>query len=310
MALWDGPIVDAHQHFWEPQVNRHPWLEPGVRIPFRYGDYDAIKRRYLPDDYRRDAGPHDVVQTVYVETEWDPADPIGETRYAHGIAERFGLPSAIVAQAWLDRDDAAEVLAGQAAFPLVRSVRHKPGGPAGPEEVGATRTLMSSPRWRAGFARLGTHGLHFDLQTPWWNLPEAAELARDFPGTTLVLNHAGLPADRDPAAVAAWRDAMARFAACPNAVVKVSGLGVPGQAWTPEANGWIVRTAIDLFGADRAMFGSNFPVDSLCADLDTILSGFKTILAPLPEAEQAAFFGGTARRVYRPAEPASPRKAG
>jgi predicted TIM-barrel fold metal-dependent hydrolase len=308
MALWHGPIVDAHQHFWEPQVNPHPWLAPGVRIPFRYGDYEAIKRRYLPDDYRRDAGPHEIVQTVYVETEWDPTDPVGETRYAQGIAARFGLPNAIVAQAWLDREDAAEVLAAQAAHPLVRSVRHKPGGPAHLEEVGATRTLMSDARWRQGFARLQALDLHFDLQTPWWNLAEAVALAHDFPGTTIVLNHAGLPADRDPAALGAWRDAMAHFAACPNVVVKVSGLGVPGQAWTAEANGAIVRTVIDLFGADRAMFGSNFPVDSLCADLDTILTGFKAILAPLPEREQAAFFGGTARRVYR--LPESPPSAG
>ena len=298
-SLYDGPIVDAHQHFWEPEKNPHPWLKPGVRIPFRYGDYEAIKRRYLPDDYRRDAAPYAIVQSVYIETEWDERDPIGETRYATSVAERFGLPNAIVAQAWLDRADAAEVIAGQAAFPLVRSVRHKPGGPASPDEVGATKTLMSDPGWRAGFARLAPSGLMFDLQTPWWNLDEAAELARDHPDTTIVLNHTGLPAQRDDASLQAWRDAMARFAACPNVRVKVSGIGVPGQAWTPEANGWIVRTAIDLFGADRAMFGSNFPVDGLCASLPEIIDGMRAIVAPLPTAEQEAFFGGTARRVYR-----------
>ena len=298
-SLYDGPIVDAHQHFWEPEKNPHPWLKPGVRIPFRYGDYEAIKRRYLPDDYRRDAAPYAIVQSVYIETEWDERDPIGETRYATSVAERFGLPNAIVAQAWLDRADAAEVIAGQAAFPLVRSVRHKPGGPASPDEVGATKTLMSDPGWRAGFARLAPSGLMFDLQTPWWNLDEAAELAWDHPDTTIVLNHTGLPAQRDDASLQAWRDAMARFAACPNVLVKVSGIGVPGQAWTPEANGWIVRTAIDLFGADRAMFGSNFPVDGLCASLPEIIDGMRAIVAPLPAAEQEAFFGGTARRVYR-----------
>ena len=298
-SLYDGPIVDAHQHFWEPEKNPHPWLKPGVRIPFRYGDYEAIKRRYLPDDYRRDAAPYAIVQSVYIETEWDERDPIGETRYATSVAERFGLPNAIVAQAWLDRADAAEVIAGQAAFPLVRSVRHKPGGPASPDEVGATKTLMSDPGWRAGFARLAPSGLMFDLQTPWWNLDEAAELAWDHPDTTIVLNHTGLPAQRDDASLQAWRDAMARFAACPNVRVKVSGIGVPGQAWTPEANGWIVRTAIDLFGADRAMFGSNFPVDGLCASLPEIIDGMRAIVAPLPAAEQEAFFGGTARRVYR-----------
>jgi predicted TIM-barrel fold metal-dependent hydrolase len=58
--LWSGPIVDAHQHFWDPIANDHPWLRPDVVIPFRYGDYSAIKRRYLPADYVADAIGHRV----------------------------------------------------------------------------------------------------------------------------------------------------------------------------------------------------------------------------------------------------------
>ena len=100
--LWNGPIIDAHHHFWDPTINDHPWLAPEANIPFRYGDYSAIKRRYFPDDYFADAGDHRVVQTVYVETEWNPQDPIGETRFIEQLAARYGVPNAIVAQAWLD----------------------------------------------------------------------------------------------------------------------------------------------------------------------------------------------------------------
>jgi predicted TIM-barrel fold metal-dependent hydrolase len=297
--MWDGPIVDAHQHFWEPAVNHHPWLKPDAKIPFRYGDYEAIKRRYLPEDYLRDADGLPIVQTVYVETEWDPTDPIGETRYACELAERFGLPTAIVAQAWLHHPDAAEVLAGQASFARVRSVRHKPGGPASRNEVGRVKTLMSDPAWRRGFAELARLGLNFDLQTAWWNLDEAVQLARDFPETTIVLNHTGLPADRDERSLTAWARALERFAACPNTVVKVSGIGVPGVRWTPELNARVVLTAIAIFGADRAMFGSNFPVDSLCATLREIVDGMRAITSGLSRRDQHAFFALTARRVYR-----------
>ena len=295
---YDGPIVDAHQHFWEPARNFHPWLSGPELIPFRYGDYSALKRDYLPDDYRADAGGHRVEESVYVETEWDPSDPIGETRYASALAERLGLPNAIVAQAWLDRPDAAEVLAAQAAFPLVRSVRHKPGGPASPAEAGTRLTLMSDPRWREGYALLESHGLHFDLQTPWWNLPEAVRLARDFPRTTLILNHTGLPSDRTPDGLAGWRRAMEDLSDVPNALVKVSGLGQRGLPWTVEANGPIVRDTIAIFGPERVMFASNFPVDGLCASLDVILSGFKTIVAGYRPADQRAMFCDNARRVY------------
>ena len=93
---------------------------------------------------------------------------------------------------------------------------------------------------------------------------------------------------------------MAAFSACPNTVVKVSGLGLPGRSWTVADNEWIVRTTLDLFGAERCMFGSNFPVDSLCANFGDIIAGFRTILSPLPVEEQAAFFHDTADRIYRP----------
>src|SRR5690606_35742827 len=105
----------------------------------------------------------------------------------------------------------------------VRSVRHKPGGPTRPEDVGRERTLMSDERWRAGYEALSRHGLHFDLQTPWWNMHEAERLVRDFPQTTLIVNHAGIPADRSAEGLAGWRKAMAALAeAGPNVAVKIS----------------------------------------------------------------------------------------
>ncbi len=68
-------IVDAHQHFWDPTRNYHPWLCDEPPIPFRYGDYRALRRPYLPPHYRADAAPFEVSHSVYIETEWDPKDP-------------------------------------------------------------------------------------------------------------------------------------------------------------------------------------------------------------------------------------------
>lgn len=297
--VYSGPIVDAHHHFWDPQANYHPWLAEGANIPFRYGDYSAIKRRYLPPDYFADAGEHNVVQTVYVETEWDPSDPIGETRFIEQIAARYGVPNAVVAQAWLDHPDAIAVLAEQALFASVRSVRHKPGGPASPDDVGLQHTLMSDEHWRRSYATLHDLGLRFDLQTPWWNLPEAGLLARDFPHTTLILNHAGLPSDRSTEGLAGWHKAMAKLAEQPNVMVKISGLGLPGRRWSVQDNGWIVSEIIAMFGTDRAMFASNFPVDSLCGSFNDIYSGFKHIVRDLPRADQERLFYSNAQRIYR-----------
>jgi len=235
-----------------------------------------------------------------VETEWDPTDPLGETRWVQELADREGLPSVVVAQAWLDRDDVEEVLARQAACPLVRGIRHKPRAAPSPDGVdpGAPGS-MGDPRWRAGFARLARHGLSFDLQAPWWHLREAAALARVFPDTLIVLNHTGLPADRSPEGLRGWRQAMAALAAEPNVAVKISGLGVPGRPWTVESNREVVLRTLDLFSVDRAMFASNFPVDGLVASFDTIYAGFKTIVRDLPESDRRKLFHDNAVRFYR-----------
>jgi predicted TIM-barrel fold metal-dependent hydrolase len=289
-------IVDAHQHFWDPERNYYPWLCDEPPIPFRYGDYRQIRRTYLPPDYRADAAPIQVAGSVYVEAEWNPADPIGEMRYIEGVRREYGLPSVAVAQAWLDADDAPAVLEQQAAFDFVRSVRHKPRANRTPADNAPGG--MTDPKWRAGYARLAPLGLRFDLQTPWWHLGEAARLANDFPDTRIILNHTGLPADRSAEGIAGWTRAMTLLAGCANVAVKISGIGQPGQRWTVEANRGIVLTTIDLFGADRCMFASNFPVDSVCADFGTIFNGFAEIVRDFSPVDRSALFHDNAIRIY------------
>ncbi len=294
------PIVDAHQHFWDLDRNYHPWLGDETAPPFRYGSTAALRRNYLPADYRADSVRHRVVATVHVEAEWDSSDPVGETRWLAALREQTGLPSVAVAQAWLDRDDVADILAAQAAFPFVRGIRHKPNAASSPAAtvVGAPGS-MGDRRWRDGYAHLERHGLSFDLQTPWWHLGEAAALARDFPRTPIIVNHTALPADRSREGLAAWRAALATFARAPNVALKISGLGVRGETWRWEANATIVLDAIAILGEDRCMFASNFPVDSLVGDFDTIFSGFAAIVAELPPATRRKLFHDNAMRIYR-----------
>ena len=288
-------IVDAHQHFWDPRINHHPWLCDEPPIPFRYGDYGALRRPYLPGDYRQDSARFEVVASVYVEAEWRQGAAVDELQYIAGLRREGGLPTVAVAQAWLDRDDVEQQLERVAAFGFVRSVRHKPrsnpspGGPPGG---------LTDAAWLRGFAALARRGLRFDLQTPWWHLHEAAALARRFPDVPIIVNHAALPADRSADGIAAWNAAVRLAAQCPNIAMKVSGLGVRGQPWTVEANRGIVLSAIEAFGVERCMFASNFPVDSLCATFDRIFDGFAEIVQGLAEPERRALFHDNAIRLY------------
>ena len=295
----DLPIIDAHQHFWDLERNPYPWLQ-GEPIAFRYGDYSALRRSYLPADYRRDTAGHRVTGTVHVEAEWDRADPLAETRWLATLRASAGLPTVAVAHAALDREDVAEVLAAQAAFPFVRGIRHKPTAAASLRDAarGAPGS-MDDPRWRAGYALLGEHHLSFDLQTPWWHLAAAAELARDFPNTRLIINHTGLPADRSATGLADWRAALANVAAYSNVALKISGLGIRGRAWNAADNVPVIRDAIAIFGIDRCCFASNFPVDSLVGSFATIYAGFAAAVADLPAADRRKLFHDNAARLYR-----------
>lgn len=293
-------IIDAHQHFWDLDRNYLPWLKDEPPVPFRYGDYSSLKHNYLPADYREDSSGFDVIGTVFVEAEWDPADARGEVAWVEKLQQAEGLPSVMVAQAWLDGDDAADVLASHGHSAIVRGIRHKPKAAVRPDLVieGAPGS-MGDLKWRRGFALLAPNGLSFDLQTPWWHLAEARALADDYPGTQIILNHTGLPADRSPEGLEGWRVAMRLLAGSPNVAVKISGIGQAGKPWSVEDNRAIVLDTIDIFGPERCMFASNFPVDSLVASFSAIFSGFAEITSGFPPEERDALFSGNATRIYR-----------
>jgi predicted TIM-barrel fold metal-dependent hydrolase len=271
-------VADAHFHVWDPQAHYYPWLCDPEPIAFRYGDYSSLRKPYSVADYRADSAGWRVERGVYVEAEWDPRDPLGEMNFIAGV-RKDGFPTVAIAQAWLDRPDCPQILEGQARHAFVRGIRHKP-----------KPGMMDDAKWRQGYARLAPLGLHFELQAPWNQLEEAARLAADFPETTLVLNHTGLPYVEQ---LGGWRSAMAALAARPNAAAKISGLGNL-EHWRE-----VVLDTIALFGTDRCMFASNFPVDSLRHTFSEIFSEFDHITRGFSEAERRALFHDNAVRIYR-----------
>ena len=295
------PVIDAHQHFWDLDRNYHPWLCDEPPVESRHGDYRAIRRSYLPDDYLRDRNGHRIVGSVYVEAEWNPADPLGETAWVETIADATGFPTVIVAQAWLARPDADAVLAGQAQYPRVRGVREKPVVASHPDRmVSGVPGSMSDPAWQEGYARLESCGLSFDLQAPFWHLHEARALAERFPSIPIILNHTGLPNVRTPEGLSAWREGLRTLAGAPNAAVKISGLGEPHlPPWSVPVHRDVVLETIDVFGVDRCMFGSNYPVDRLYAPFHTIMDGFAEITRRFSSSERRMMFYGNAMRWYR-----------
>ncbi|MCP5151678.1 MAG: amidohydrolase family protein [Chromatiales bacterium] len=298
--LRDIPIVDAHHHLWDLDRHHYPWLGDRMNPHFFLGDYSALRRNYLPQDYRRDAAGHNVVATVHVEAEWDRADQVGETRWLSAVADVAGMPAALVGHAWFDDPRVEAVLEAHAAYPRMRGIRSKPARPGqAPGDEDEARGSMRDPAWRRGFALLARHGLSWDLRVPLAQLAEAAELVGAHPDIAVVLNHTGFPWDRSAAGLEAWRRGMRTLAERPNVCLKLSELGLRDRPWDYEENRRIVLEAIDLFGVDRCMFASNFPVSGLRITYRELYDAYKRMVADLAPAEQLALFHDNAARFYR-----------
>ncbi len=311
------PIVDAHHHLWDHPGNRYFLADlladlAGHRVV-------ATVAVECGSMYRLDATP--------------ALRPVGETEFVNGIAAMsasggYGecrVAAAIIGSADLLLGDAvkpvleAHLTAGGGRF---RGIRYNSVWHPDPSARGSLANpppfVLSDPMFRAGIAALLPLGLSFDAWMYHTQLGELVDLARAFPDTTIILNHSGGAigigpyAGRRDAVFAEWSASMREVAACPNVLLKLGGLGMRlfgfsfaekpqpptsrelAQAWAPY-----VTACIEMFGAQRCMFESNFPVDKGTCSYGVLWNAFKQITAGATADERTALFSGTATKAYR-----------
>lgn len=291
-------IVDAHHHLWDLSACHYPWLMArGVKRFF--GDPTPIQRDYLVADLRADADPWRIEASVHIQVGVAPGDEVRETAWLQSTGDAHGLPDAIVAYCDLEQPRAAETLDAHAAHARLRGIRQIVGRSDEEDAQTGSGDLLTNPAWRANLALLGEHGLSFDLQLTPRQMTAAAEALSEAGDTRVALCHCGSPWDQSPAGLRHWRHGLELLASLPQVACKISGLGMFDHGWSVDSIRPVVETCIEVFGAERAMLGSNFPVDKLHADYATIWNAFDTITAPLSATEREQLFGATARRFYR-----------
>ena len=293
-------LIDAHMHLWDLTRIRYPWLTPPLPVGIT-GDVTAIARQYLLDDYLHDAaaGGVRIEKLVHIEAGAHPEDALAETRWLQGLCEARGYPQAIVAHAQLEKPDVAALLEQHAAHTAVRGIRQILNWHRDPAKTYTPRDLLEDPAWHGGFAHLARHGLSFDLQIYPTQMPAAARLAAQHPDTLLILNHTGMPVDRDAVGREQWRRGMRLLAAQPNVAVKISGLAMLDWHWSEESLRPFVLETLESFGAARTMLASNFPVDRLFGSFGRYFEAYAGLLSGASASERAALLGGTAARLYR-----------
>lgn len=276
-------IVDAHHHFWDPSRADYPWMTD---------ELDVIRRPFGPDDLRPELEAHGVARTVLVQARSDE----DETREFLEIARATGFVAGVVGWTDLTAPDVADRLAALMAAPggqhLV-GIRHQVHDEPDPE-------WLVRPDVLRGLAALAEAGLAFDLLVRTRELPAAAEAARRFPDLRFVLDHAGKP----PIAAGeldAWRDGLRALGAHANVACKLSGMVTEAdwQSWTPGDLAPVVATTLDVFGPQRLLFGSDWPVCLLAASYGDVVRALEEALPALGAGERDAIFGANAVDAYR-----------
>ncbi len=313
------PIIDPHHHLWD-RDSRYLFDEFSADVATGH-DIRASVFVQCDEMYRADG---------------DPAlAPVGETEFVNGVAAMSASGQYGPARVCAGIVGFADFLLGaqvdavleahlRAAGDRFRGIRARSVWDADPTIKGSAsdfpKGLLLDAQFREGYARLARYGLSFDAWLFHPQIPELADLAGAFPDTMVVLDHIGAPlgigvyAAKTDEVFEHWRRNMAELARRPNVVVKLGGLGMHlfgfdvdfahrdspapseelARLWRPY-----LETCIEIFGHDRCMFESNFPVDKRAASYAVLWNAFKRVAAASSATEKAALFHDTARRVYR-----------
>ncbi|MFJ6562248.1 amidohydrolase family protein [Streptomyces sp. NPDC091412] len=282
--------VDAHHHVWDLSIRDQDWIT-GPRLR-------PIRRNFTVDDLEPSAAAAGVARTVLVQT----VTVLEETPELLALAAGHDLIAGVVGWTDLTRPDVADELARLRALPggrFLKGIRHQVQGEPDPE-------WLLRADVRRGLAAVADAGLAYDLVVLPHQLPACVEAAAILPGLTFVLDHLGKPpivsGELKP-----WASAVRALAGRPNTVCKLSGMVTEADltSWMPADLRPYADVVLEAFGPDRLMYGSDWPVCTLAAPYEEVLTTARDLTSALTEHERTAVFEGTATRVYGLAQSSS-----
>ena len=283
-------FVDSHVHFYDMQ---HPELfyghwQPDVNPPLIGKQMRKLgERNFLAEDFIETTRASNVTKAVHVQAAIGSKDPVKETEWLEEAAERTGFPHAIVAYADLRDPKVESVLERHCEFPLMRGIRDFSYG-----------DFLVADDFHRGYALLEKYNLHASIAAQCQDMEELAVLASKFPNTAIVIDHAGNPAERTPEYFELWKRGMATAATAENIICKISGLGMGDHNWTVDSIRPWVLACIEAFGVARSIFATNWPVDSLFSDYDTLIDAYTEIVSEFSEDEKRDMFARNTEALY------------
>ena len=296
-------IVDAHHHLWDlsNKDTKYSWLMVTEGEAF-FGDYAAIRKNYLLEDYIEDTKNQNIIKSVHVQAEHDDDKPVNETAWLQSLADTHSskLPNAIVAFADFSKNNVSEILDAHQEYKNTRGIRQILSyNKDEPKYSHATEDFMKNSTWVENFKYIRNRNLSFDIQIYKHQMEDAANLANKYNDVLFILNHTGEPCYQSKEYIESWEQNMKKLAKCENVVAKISGLGMFDPNWTIDSTRIFVEKTIQIFGIERCMFASNFPVDKIFNSFDTYWNSFKEITKNYSENDKKLLFSSNAEKYYR-----------
>ena len=283
-------FVDTHVHFWDHSIEGLHWryLDPGFDHPRLKGLHRLDAPRFTAPELRAQASEYAPARIVHIQSCVERVPGL-ETAWLQSLADEHGSPDAIVAQAHPADADIASVIEANAGHRLLRGVR----------DMLSPRTI-DTDAFAHGFDLLADAGLSLEVLVPYPKFDAVCALADRRPDATVILGHAGQAERRDRDYFGEWSQGIAKVASRPNVVVKISALASGADPdWSIDSIRPWAEHCIESFGPDRAMFGSNWPIDRLYGSYAALVEAYLEITASLAAEERRAMFSTTATRVYR-----------
>ena len=287
-------FIDAHHHLWDLNTCHYPWLMAKGEKRF-FGDPTAIQKNYLASDFSSESATFRPEKSVHIQVGVADKDIVKESEWLQG---QTNFPHAIVAFADLSSSDIETQIATQLQFPKLRGIRQIIGRHTEEDQLYGSNTLIDNPNWLSGLKLLAKHQLSFDLQMIPPQMPALLKTLKQVPELNVALCHCGSPWDQTQQGLESWRAGLKSLAELPNVSCKVSGLGMFNQNWTANELRPIVLDTIEIFGIERVMFGSNFPVDRLYRSYEELWSAYAHITAAFSNQEREKLFYNNAQQFY------------
>ncbi len=285
-------FIDTHVHFFDFSLKdaglQWVWLEPEFVHPV-LGNIDGMKsQRYTAWEFTSESRFNNVSRAVHVQAALGTEDPVNETKWLQAMADEQGMPQAIIADARLQDANVGETLERHSEYANVRGIRDFAEG-----------DYLVDPAFERGLAQLAQYGWVYDLDTEWEHFHKARALAERNPDVTLIVDHAGFPKERSDEYFKNWKEALHDLSGAPNVVIKISGLGMCDERWTPDSLRPWVHECIDAFGPDRAVFGTNWPLDRLYSSYTDVVQAYRTLIADFSLDEQRKMLSQNAAALFR-----------